>query len=83
MTFAVELSGSRSVDRPVGDPGRRADDDLRPGRREAVFPPPLDTAMLTRAELRDCLSVQNERLSFVLESLERAGQLGRTPADWQ
>jgi hypothetical protein len=32
-------------------------------------------AVLTRAKLRDRLSVQNERMGVVLESLERAGQL--------
>jgi hypothetical protein len=37
----------------------------------------------TRAKFRDCVSVQNERLGVVLESLERAGQLRRTPAGWQ
>jgi hypothetical protein len=40
-------------------------------------------AVLTRAKLRDALSVKNERLGEVLESLERAGQIRRTPAGWQ
>jgi AAA domain len=40
-------------------------------------------ATLTRARLRDSLGVKNERLGAVLESLERAGQLCRTPAGWQ
>ena len=39
--------------------------------------------VLTRAKLRDCLAVKNERLGEVLESLERAGRLCRTPAGWQ
>jgi AAA domain len=37
----------------------------------------------TRAQLRDTLAVQNERLGVVLESLERAGRLCRTPAGWK
>lgn len=40
-------------------------------------------AVLTRAKLRDTLSVKNERLGEVLESLERAGQIRRTPEGWQ
>jgi hypothetical protein len=39
--------------------------------------------ILTRAQLRDSLAVKNERLGKVLESLERAGQLCRTPGGWQ
>jgi AAA domain len=39
--------------------------------------------VLTRAKLRDCLAVKNERLGGVLESLERAGRLSRTAAGWQ
>ena len=38
---------------------------------------------LTRTTLRDSLAVKNERLGEVLESLERAGQIGRTSAGWQ
>jgi hypothetical protein len=40
-------------------------------------------AVLTRANLRDSLAVKNERLGEVLESLQRAGRLRRTPAGWQ
>ena len=39
--------------------------------------------VLTRAKLRDCLAVKNERLGEVLESLERAGRLSRTAAGWR
>jgi hypothetical protein len=39
--------------------------------------------VLTRAKLRDCLAVKNERLGAVLESLERAGRLHRSAAGWQ
>ena len=40
-------------------------------------------ATVTRAKLRDCLGVKNERLGEALEALERAGRLCRTPAGWQ
>jgi len=40
-------------------------------------------ATVTRAKLRDSLGVKNERLGEALESLERTGRLGRTPAGWQ
>jgi hypothetical protein len=40
-------------------------------------------ATLTRAKLRDSLGVKNERLGEALESLERAGRLGRVPGGWQ
>ena len=36
--------------------------------------------VLTRAKLRDTLSVKNERLGAVLESLERTARIRRTPA---
>jgi AAA domain len=39
--------------------------------------------VLTRAKMRDSLGVKNERLGEALESLERAGQVRRTPAGWQ
>jgi RecA-family ATPase len=39
--------------------------------------------VLTRVKIRGSLAVQNERLGEALESLERAGQLCRTPAGWQ
>jgi AAA domain-containing protein len=39
--------------------------------------------VLTRTGLRDLLAVKNERLGEVLESLERAGQISRTPRGWQ
>jgi len=40
-------------------------------------------ATVTRAKLREELGVKNERLGVVLESLERAGRLCRTPGGWQ
>jgi hypothetical protein len=38
---------------------------------------------LTRAKLRDLLSVQNQRLGEALETLERAGKVRRSPTGWQ
>jgi hypothetical protein len=38
---------------------------------------------LTRAKLRDALSVQNQRLGEALETLERAGKIRRCPSGWQ
>jgi hypothetical protein len=39
--------------------------------------------VLTRAKLRDTLSVKNERLGDVLQSLERTARIRRTPTGWQ
>ena len=41
-----------------------------------------DLKYLGVTTLRDSLAVKNERLGEVLESLERAGQIGRTSAGW-
>jgi len=38
---------------------------------------------LTRARLRDLLSVQNQRLGEALQTLERAGKIRRSAAGWQ
>jgi acyl-CoA thioesterase len=38
---------------------------------------------LTRAKLRDTLSVKNERLGEALDSLEQAGRIRRTPMGWR
>jgi len=40
-------------------------------------------AVLTRGKLRHTLSVKNERLGEILDSLERTGQVQRTPTGWQ
>jgi hypothetical protein len=50
---------------------------------ERVLDNLADGMVLTRAKLRECLAVKNERLGEVLESLERAGRLSRTAAGWQ
>jgi hypothetical protein len=61
--------------------------ELQDGKRRSLEEQVLDLlaqgAVLTRAKLRDSLAVQNERLGVALESLERAGRLGRTAAGWQ
>jgi hypothetical protein len=41
------------------------------------------TSVLTRAKLRESLSVRNERLGEALESLQQAGRIRRTPTGWQ
>jgi hypothetical protein len=38
---------------------------------------------VTRARLRDVLSVQNQRLGEALEALERSGKIRRSAAGWQ
>ena len=42
-----------------------------------------ENRVLTRAKLRDMLSVKNERLGTALESLKQAGRIDRTPTGWQ
>jgi hypothetical protein len=59
-----------------GDKGGR-------GLEEQVLDLLAQGEVLTRARLRDVLAVNNERLGNALESLERAGRLGRTPRGWQ
>jgi hypothetical protein len=61
--------------------------ELRAGQRRSLAEQVLDLlaggVVRTRAQLRAALAVQNERLGAALESLERAGRLGRTPTGWQ
>jgi RecA-family ATPase len=42
-----------------------------------------ENRVLTRAKLRETLSVKNERLGNALESLQQAGRISRTPTGWQ
>ena len=42
-----------------------------------------ENSVLTRAKLREVLSVKNERLGEALESLQQAGRISRTPIGWQ
>ena len=53
------------------------------GLPEQVLSLLADGAVLTRARLRDLLSVKNERLGQALESLEQSGRLRHTPTGWQ
>jgi len=53
------------------------------GLKEQVLGLLAQGQVVTRTKLRDSLAVKNERLGEVLESLERAGQVGRTPGGWQ
>jgi hypothetical protein len=56
----------------------------RPGNlREQVLACLVPGEALTRARLRDLLSVQNQRLGEALETLERAGQIRRSAEGWQ
>jgi len=42
-----------------------------------------ENSVLTRAKLRELLSVKNERLGDALEALQDAGRIHRTPTGWQ
>ena len=55
----------------------------RPSLQEQVLAVLAPGIVQTRAKLRELLSVKNERLGEVLESLEQAGRIRRTPAGWQ
>jgi hypothetical protein len=64
-------------------PTKLATDGKQPSLEQRVLDLLDRGATLTRAKLRDSLGVKNERLGEVLEALERAGRLCRTPAGWQ
>ncbi len=51
--------------------------------REQVLACLVPGKALTRAKLRDLLSVQNQRLGEALQTLERAGEIRRSPGGWQ
>ena len=53
------------------------------GLKEQVLDLLAQGKVLTRTRLRDALGVKNERLGDELESLERTGQIYRTPGGWQ
>jgi hypothetical protein len=57
--------------------------DKRQDLRKRVLDLLEANSVLTRAKLREMLSVKNERLGEALESLKDAGQISRTPTGWQ
>jgi hypothetical protein len=61
----------------------RHQDGPQRGLQDQVLDALAGGVVLTRAKLRDCLAVKNERLGGVLESLERAGRLSRTAEGWR
>lgn len=63
----------------LGDVGSEKRQDLR----ERVLELLAANGVLTRAKLRETLSVKNERLGEALESLQDAGRISRTPTGWQ
>jgi AAA domain len=71
----------------VGAPGDGSTPPTGDGPRRSLEQRVLELlssgAPVTRAKLRESLGVKNERLGAVLESLERAGRLCRTPTGWQ
>jgi hypothetical protein len=71
----------------IADFGDLSRAEHKDGKRRSLEEQVLDLlaqgATFTRVKLRDSLGVKNERLGAVLESLERAGRLCRTPAGWQ
>ena len=71
----------------VGDVGAGATPPSGAGPRQSLEQRVLELlspgAPVTRTKLRESLGVKNQRLGAVLESLERAGRLCRTPGGWQ
>lgn len=63
------------IDQPHEPPRRSLQDQVLD-----LLPPGV---VLTRSRLRETLRVKNERLGKALESLERAGRIGRTPTGWR
>jgi hypothetical protein len=63
----------------VGDVGGEKRRDLQ----KRVLDLLAEKGVLTRAKLRDMLSVKNERLGEALESLQQSGRISRTPIGWQ
>jgi hypothetical protein len=55
----------------------------RRGLEEQILDLLAGGVVRTRGKLREQLAVQNERLGEVLQSLERAGRLGRTATGWK
>lgn len=51
--------------------------------QEQVLELLLSAQTLTRTRLREALGLKNQRLGAVLDALEHAGRIRRTPAGWQ
>lgn len=75
VAHPAETTHLEIVAQPNDEPRRTLADQVL-----ALLP---DGTVLTRAKLRDTLSVQNQRLGHVLELLEKAGRICRTPSGWQ
>lgn len=60
-----------------------ADGERRRGVEEQVLGLLANGGVQTRAKLRETLAINNQRLGEVLETLEQAGRLRRTPTGWQ
>ena len=71
----AEMTHLEVISGPDGENG--------PGLEERVLDLLAQGDVFTRTRLRDALAVNNERLGKVLEALERAGRIGRTPHGWQ
>lgn len=63
----------------TGDVGGQKRSDLQ----KRVLRLLVENRALTRAKLREMLSVKNERLGEALEALQQAGRIRRTPTGWQ
>jgi hypothetical protein len=63
----------------IAEPNGQRQQDLR----DEVLSHLTTGTVLTRAKLRETLSVKNERLGEALESLEQTGRIRRTAAGWQ
>ncbi len=63
----------------TGDVGGQKRHDLK----KRVLDLLAEKGVLTRAKLREMLSVKNERLGDALEALQQAERISRTPTGWQ
>lgn len=82
-TVCLELVGDTQATRleVVAEAGGSAHQQQRDLQQQLLEA--LDGAVLTRAKLREMLSVRNERLGQALESLQQTGRIRRTPTGWQ
>ena len=75
VTSDVETTHLEVLGEPGGENQR--------GLEEQLLDLLAQDRVFTRARLRESLAVQNERLGAILESLERAGKIGRTAGGWR